>query len=133
MLSVFGGTSHPMDVFPESTLTSPGGLVEKIATIVLEQDYDGVDIDFEQTSYFEPGTAASAESWLCTLTDGLRSELGSSYIITHAPQAPYLGASWEGTPNYPNGAYLQVEASCGDNIDWYNVQFYNQQSTTYNI
>eukprot|EP00484_Ammonia_sp_Unknown_P001358 CAMPEP_0197022432 /NCGR_PEP_ID=MMETSP1384-20130603/3314_1 /TAXON_ID=29189 /ORGANISM="Ammonia sp." /LENGTH=570 /DNA_ID=CAMNT_0042450477 /DNA_START=78 /DNA_END=1790 /DNA_ORIENTATION=+ len=131
ILSVFGGTDHPMTSgqFPESTLLSSGGLRDKIAAFVTDYDFDGVDIDFEETSYFQ-GTG-SAVSWLCTLTNGLRASLGSSKIITHAPQAPYMGASSGNSNIYTGGGYLAVHQSCGSNIDWYNVQFYNQGSTAY--
>ena len=57
----------------------------------------------------------------------MRSELGSSYIITHAPQAPYF----MGTNTYKAGAYLYVQQQVGDDIDWYNVQFYNQGTSKY--
>lgn len=123
LLSVFGGTSHPMGSYSEASITSNGGVCDKIANVVEAQLYDGVDIDFEQTAYFQSGTA---ETWLCTLTNCLRQKLGQSAIITHAPQAPYMGHS-----GYPNGAYLGVHRSCGNNIDWYNTQFYNQGSTSY--
>ena len=49
-------------------------------------------------------------------------------IITHAPQGPYFG----GTYLYPNNAYLEVDRAVGKDIQFYNVQFYNQQTTPYN-
>jgi len=49
------------------------------------------------------------------------------YIITHAPQSPYF----MGTIKYPNGGYLKVDREVGDLIDFYNIQFYNQGTTTY--
>jgi len=128
LLSVFGGTSHPMNAFSEASITQSNGLCDKIADVVLEQQYDGVDVDFEQTAYFQSGTA---ESWLCTLTNCLREKLGWSKIISHAPQAPYMGASYGSSAHYPNGGYLKVHQLCGSKIDFYNVQFYNQGSTTY--
>merc|ERR1719319_1005805 len=33
---------------------------------------------------------------------------------------------------YPDGGYATVHANCGNNIDFYNVQFYNQGGSTYN-
>jgi len=36
-----------------------------------------------------------------------------------------------GKPTYPNGGYLTVDAQVGYAIDFYNIQFYNQVSTTY--
>src|SRR5205085_7682608 len=51
-----------------------------------------------------------------------------NHIITHAPQAPYFAS----TAIYPNGAYNKVHQVVGSFISWYNVQFYNQGSTSYN-
>jgi len=47
--------------------------------------------------------------------------------LTHAPQAPYF----MGPPQYPNGAYLTINQQVGNLIDYYNVQFYNQGTSTY--
>ena len=44
------------------------------------------------------------------------------YIVTHAPVAP-----WFSPGKYPNGAYLTVDQTVGNLIDWYNVQFYNRE------
>merc|ERR1719150_380416 len=50
--------------------------------------------------------------------------------ISHAPQVPYFMGS---TLNqYPDGGYATVHKECGDKIDFYNVQFYNQGGSTYN-
>ena len=48
-------------------------------------------------------------------------------IITHAPQAPYFG----GRSHYPKNGYIAIEQAVGSMIQFYNVQFYNQVSTTY--
>ncbi|CAD7705171.1 unnamed protein product [Ostreobium quekettii] len=45
-------------------------------------------------------------------------------IITHAPQAPYF------TPQF-TANYVEVEKQVGTMIDFYNIQFYNQASTSY--
>ena len=39
----------------------------------------------------------------------LRTQLGTSYIITHAPEAPYF----MGTTQYPSGGYITVHQSAG--------------------
>ncbi|KAK0488964.1 glycoside hydrolase family 18 protein [Armillaria novae-zelandiae] len=68
-----------------------------------------------------------AEAWLTTFTKQLRVKLPQgSYIITHAPVAP-----WFTPTHYPGGGYLKVHANVGSLIDWYNVQFYNQGATEY--
>eukprot|EP01084_Bolivina_argentea_P258431 435676_1 len=121
ILSAFGGTDHPIGAGLSATTVA-----SRIATAVQDYDFDGVDLDWEEGSYFNSG--GTGETWLCAVTNSLRNTyLGSDYIITHAPQAPYF----MGAPNYPRGGYLTVHSNCGSNIDWYNVQFYNQGSTTY--
>ena len=57
-----------------------------------------------------------AVAWLCTLTKALRRALPSPrYLISHAPQAPYFDLGYD-----------VVHRNCGADIDYYNVQFYNQ-------
>jgi chitinase len=92
---------------------------------VLDTKLDGVDLDYENSAAMEAGTA---EDWLITCTRVLRSMLPreQGYIITHAPQAPYF---MDG--KYPKGAYKTIHATVGDLIDWYNIQFYNQDTTRY--
>lgn len=84
------------------------------------------------------------EAWLIAITKTLRDLLprNRGYLIrfvshqgssrsdpsfSHAPQAPYF----MGKSKYPNGGYLTVHAAVGSMIDFYNVQFYNQDSSTY--
>ena len=45
------------------------------------------------------------------------------YRISHAPQAPYFGTNYD---------YRELHETCGDNIDFHNVQFYNQGNERYN-
>lgn len=66
-----------------------------------------------------------AEAWLITFTKTLRDALpAGQYTLTHAPVAPWF------SPIYSSGAYSKVHASVGSLIDWYNVQFYNQDEYT---
>ena len=44
------------------------------------------------------------------------------YIVTHAPVAP-----WFSPGKFPSGAYLTIDQTVGDLIDWYNIQFYNRK------
>merc|ERR1719361_1201223 len=55
--------------------------------------------------------------------------VSSDMEISHAPQSPYFMGSTLG--QYPNGGYATVHQLCGDKIDFYNVQFYNQGGSTY--
>jgi chitinase len=117
LVSAFGSTSNP-------TAIDPTLIAQNLASFVTTNQLDGVDIDYEDTAAFQSGLA---EAWLITLTTTLRSLLGSSAIITHAPQAPYF----LGAPTYPKGGYLTVDQQAGSAINWYNVQFYNQGSSDY--
>ncbi|KAI0657980.1 glycoside hydrolase family 18 protein [Cubamyces menziesii] len=119
MVSVFGST----DV-PTSSGNDPVATANTIAAWVKQYSLDGVDVDYEDFNAMDAGTA---ENWLISFTTQLRSQLPSgSYIITHAPVAPWF------SPNkWPGGGYLKVNQQVGSLIDWYNIQFYNQGSTEY--
>ncbi|KAH9852022.1 glycoside hydrolase family 18 protein [Lenzites betulinus] len=119
MVSVFGST----DV-PTSSGNDPIGTANTIAAWVKQWGLDGVDVDYEDFNAMGAGTA---ENWLISFTKQLRSQLpAGSYIITHAPVAPWFSPNiWSG------GGYLKVHQQVGSLIDWYNVQFYNQGSTEY--
>jgi len=68
----------------------------------------------------------SAEAWLITFTNQLRSNLPQGeFILTHAPLAP-----WFSPGKFGGGAYTKVHADVGASIDWYNIQFYNQNEYT---
>lgn len=116
LVSAFGSTETPTSSGFNAT---DCGL--KIAKFVIDNQLDGVDIDWEDTGSFQKGDK-SGENWLITITKVLRQNLPAGSIITHAPQAPYFS----GKALYPQGGYLQVDVEVGSMIDFYNVQFYNQ-------
>merc|ERR1712176_440548 len=124
-ISAFGGADHPMEngADPAQTATD----LAEYANMYL---YDGVDVDWEEAISGKFQSGAGGEVWLCALTDNLRNALPADKEISHAPQSPYFMGS---TLNqYPDGGYATVHQNCGDNIDFYNVQFYNQGGSTYN-
>eukprot|EP01084_Bolivina_argentea_P259585 438050_1 len=121
IVSCFGAGDYP------TKTADPVTLGKQIGEFVIKYQFDGVDIDWEDSPAFESGDG-TGEYWLANLTSSMRSTLGSKYIITHAPQAPYF----MGTATYKAGGYLYVQDKVGSQIDWYNIQFYNQGSTTYN-
>ncbi|KZS88861.1 glycoside hydrolase family 18 protein [Sistotremastrum niveocremeum HHB9708] len=117
MMSAFGETEKPT-----TKGADPVGLALKIANFVKEYGLDGVDVDYEDFAAMNSGTG-SAEQWLITFTRTLRDQLPLGlYIITHAPVAPWFTDSSQ----YPHGAYRTVQSAAGWDIDWYNLQFYNQ-------
>jgi len=91
---------------------------------------DGVDFDLENLSKgFLAGSYTGPETveWFSNITLGARSVLGSSGIITHAPQAPYFGPIGDSTTwTNVTGGFASINLNVGSAIDFYNVQFYNQ-------
>jgi len=121
LVSAFGSS----DV-PTSSGINPVTMATTMAEWVIQYNLDGIDVDYEDFNAFDAGDG-KAEAWLISFTTQLRSLLPQgTYILTHAPVAPWFSPSiWGG------GGYLKVHASVGNLIDWYNVQFYNQGVTEY--
>jgi len=115
IVSLFGSTDTPTSAGADPITTA-----QTMAAWVKQYDLDGVDVDYEDFDAVSQGKAAG---WLGSFTTELRKELPKgSYILTHAPVAPWFS---------PNGPYLAVHSNVGDLIDWYNVQFYNQGPNAY--
>jgi chitinase len=128
LISAGGATDTPTSA---SYFTShePVALAKTIADLIKAAGVDGVDLDWEDdwsnsnpglTGYGPSNTrtvgGGPAVKWLVTLTQELRKHLPRPrYSITHAPQAPYFDIG-----------YAEVYKGCGADIDWFNVQFYNQ-------
>lgn len=70
----------------------------------------------------EAGTGAD---WIIQFTKTLRAML-PNHIITHAPQGPYFNDGY-----YNTKSYVKVHNEVGSMIDFYNIQFYNQGTTSY--
>lgn len=119
MVSAFGSTD-----WPTSNGHDPAQTAQKLADWVKANNLDGVDIDYEDNTAFNGGTA---EQWVITFQKELRSQLGSSYLISHAPQAPWFTTSG----SYTGGGYSHIHSAVGSGIDFYNVQFYNQGHGAY--
>lgn len=121
-VAIFGATEYPL-----LSGEDPVELGNKFAQFVIDNQLDGIDVDYEDSGSFQTATGGG-EDFLISLTKTLRAKLPSpQYFITHAPQAPYFTT---GT-NYPNGAYLKVHKEVGDLIDAYEIQFYNQGAGAY--
>lgn len=127
ILTVGGATELPTTP-AYFTTNDPTQLAHTLAAVVTSIGLDGVDIDYEDdysngnpglTGYGDtraPGSGPAVD-WLVTLTKTLRQLLPKEkgYIISHAPQAPYFDLGYD-------KVYQQIS----DDIDWFNVQFYNQ-------
>ncbi|GAA1976304.1 glycosyl hydrolase family 18 protein [Kitasatospora viridis] len=73
---------------------------------------DGIDLDIEESF-----SLADTEH----LINQLRQDFGSGFVITLAPVASDLS----GGSNFSGGFdYTQLEADMGNQINWYNAQFY---------
>ena len=121
VVSAFGATD-----FPTSAGASASETCDDITEFVLANQLDGVDLDWEDNAAMEAGTG---EAWLIECVKTIRARLPrDEYVVTMAPQGPYF----TDIGYYPNGAMLAVDAAVGAEIDWYNVQFYNQGDTEYN-
>lgn len=98
-------------------------LAKLLASFVKEHQLDGIDIDFEASDMLHTQRAAGVgdgRAFLIALTRSLRTELTSpQYLLTHAPQPPYLDPDWH------DGPYLDVLKQTSDAIDWITVQYYN--------
>jgi chitinase len=101
------------------------GLVEQIAGYATANGFSGVDIDYEDDYGFTGGPDGDGVydgvTFLIELTNGLAQELPPGQnIITHAPQPPYFDRN----ARY-NNVYTQIWQGAGNNISWFNCQFYN--------
>ena len=128
LVSAFGDNS-----LPTTSEIDPSAVGRNLAMFVINNQLDGVDIDYEDSAAMEAGTAVP---WLIEMTESMLQtfrveEPNSKFIISHAPQAPYFMSG-----NYPQN-YLAFYNSkigndtVGDYIDFFNVQFYNQGSSDY--
>jgi chitinase len=105
------------------------GLVEQIAGYVTANGFSGVDIDYEDDYGFTGGPYGTGVydgvTFLIELTNVLARELPPGQnIITRAPQPPYFDPNNE---RY-NSAYARIWQGAGNNISWFNCQFYNNPS-----
>jgi len=119
LVAAFGATDYP-------TGEDPTQVCSKLAQFVIDNNLDGVDLDYEDSAAFNAN--GDGEKWLITCTQVLRQRLPEGqYLLTHAPQGPYFTTD----ALYPQGSYLKIDREVGSLIDWYNLQYYNQGGSTY--
>ncbi|KAI0741570.1 glycoside hydrolase family 18 protein [Daedaleopsis nitida] len=122
MVSAFGANDQPTTAGADPTQTA-----NTMAAWVKQFKLDGLDVDYEDFTAMDKGDG-SAEAWLATFTKQIRTQLPQGqFILSHAPVAPWFSINQK----FAAGAYLKVDKTVGDLIDWYNVQFYNQGITEY--
>jgi len=123
LISAFGATAPGLSGnWPDATETCTD-----LAQWALDNYLDGVDLDYECNDCMNKGTG---EQWVIDCVKAIRVKMPAEkgYLLTHAPQGPYF---FDNKTRYPGGAYLTVNKEVGDLTDWYNVQFYNQATTSY--
>ena len=125
MLSAGGASEEPYDRVSGADYGAAAGR----AAVAL--GLDGVDFDLENIApgfNFLPLAGQLLVDWLVNATAAARAAMGPERLLSHAPQAPYFGpiggASWVG----PSGGYTAVWRAAAGDLDWLNVQFYNQGS-----
>ncbi|KAH9932818.1 chitinase [Epithele typhae] len=117
MVSAFGETDKPT-----TSGADPVDTANTMAQFVLDQGLDGIDVDYEDLDAMNKGDGA-AETWVTTFTQTLRGKLPvGQFILSHAPLAPWLAPNAQ----FGGGAYVTINKNVGDQIDFYNIQFYNQ-------
>ncbi|QDG79116.1 glycoside hydrolase family 18 protein [Labrenzia sp. PHM005] len=113
----------------KSASLNVSSFAKSLVDYAVKHDFDGIDIDFEDTASLQNPAAASydAKKFLIALSKELKAAVppGKSLIVTHAPQAPYFDPAWKEAP------YSQIASAAGDAIDWFNIQYYNN-GTWYN-
>ncbi|KAN0078085.1 carbohydrate-binding module family 5 protein [Tylopilus felleus] len=110
IVSAFGSTETPT-----SSGVDPTSTANTMANWVITYGANGIDVDYEDFTAFN-GAQGTAERWLITFTQQLRTKLPQGqYILTHA-RIRFAPSKWSG------GGYVAVDKSVGSLIDWYNVQ-----------
>ena len=128
LVSAFGDNS-----LPTTFKIDPSAVGRNLAMFVINNQLDGVDIDYEDNAAMEAGTAVP---WLIELTESMlqtfrEEEPNREFIISHAPQAPYF-MSGKYQQNYLAFYNATIgNNTVGDYIDFFNVQFYNQGFSDY--
>jgi chitinase len=128
VLVSFGGSTD--DPFGKD----PVALGKQVGEWAKNNYLDGVDFDIENLAPgFRGGSLSDTATvnWLANITTATKAAMGSGAVISHAPQAPYFGPvngnSWTGK----TGGYTSVYQRAGNDITFFNVQFYNQGASCY--
>jgi chitinase len=120
MVSFGGGDFRTADYAPLAGREQE--LAGLLADFVRSKKLDGIDIDFEASETFHTKRGEGiidGRSFIINLSKALRRELPApDYLLSHAPQPPYLSQSWHAGP------YLDILNAVGDSIDWISVQYY---------
>jgi len=117
LVSAFGNYE-----FPNNGGADPTTCGKSLADFVKTNNLDGAVADWEDNGALKNG---KGEKWLIDFTKAYRAN-APEHILAHIPQASYF------SPNYATaGGYIEVNNQVGDLIDFYIVEYYNQNNTKY--
>ncbi|WP_196891771.1 glycosyl hydrolase family 18 protein [Aureivirga marina] len=117
MISFGGGAMHSEAY--KGIVGKEAEMAEKLVNFIHENNLDGIDIDFEDTSAFKNTATYNGRQFLIDLTLELKKRLPYNMEIAHAPQPPYFRKGTE------IDGYVAVMEKAGHAIDFVNVQYYN--------
>lgn len=119
LISLGGDQEHFPTTAWAALASNPDSTAQQLSQMVSDHKLDGVDIDWEDTNF----TGYDASQFLIDLSKALKSKLPSDQnFVTHAPQAPYF---YGGAPGTFTQVYVDVAKGAGDDVDLYNIQYYN--------
>ena len=94
---------------------------KSLAEDAIKYGFDGVDFDLElKPGNNQPFYDGTMQEFLLAASHAAREILGPDRVITHAPQAPYLG-TWAG----PGFGYTELMKDPSCEIDFVSIQFYS--------
>ncbi|WP_196886590.1 glycosyl hydrolase family 18 protein [Aureivirga sp. CE67] len=117
MISFGGGAMHS-DAY-KGIVGKEAEMAELLVGFMNENNLDGIDLDFEDTSAFKNTATYDGRQFLIDLTLELKKRMDSDKEIAHAPQPPYFRKGTE------IDGYVAVMEKAGHAIDFVNVQYYN--------
>ena len=95
----------------------------KLAEFTIANNFDGVNIDYNDIPALQSGTA---EAWLIFFFQELREKLPDHTIVAT------VKPSFCNKDHYSGGAYEKINQQVGHLIDFYNVEYYTEEDTEFN-
>lgn len=105
---------------PASHSVDPVVCAQKLATFVLENNLDGVNVDWKDLHSFIYGTG---ENWMISFMTELRVHL-PDHVVCHTADSSYFKEE-----SFTNGGYIAIHEAVGHLIDFYNVQYFQAAKT----
>ncbi len=130
LLSI-GGANHPIVI---NTATQQTNFVYSLTNLVTEYNFDGIDIDIENTSLTfdvsETDFKNPTTPRIVNLINGIKEICDNfstkKFMLTAAPETAYFRPDYNGSSK--NGAYLPILHALRDHFTFIHPQFYNSGS-----